>query len=350
MAEVGAEKVARGGHFAADAAPTRRGIVAGLGAARFAPAVRAQAKEFPLPISSYSFATASVRAAEALGCFRRHGLSPKLINLESGSMLISALVSNSAQVTVAGPGEAIAARARGQEIVLLTSVYWGMSASMILGKQVAERTGVSPAAPAHDRLKAVDGLVIASPSAVSSYTAAFKGATEAAGAKIRFSYMSQPAMAAALETGSIQGCVSGAPIWGQPVTRGKAVLWVSGPRGDLPAENTPSCVTAFTSTRAVAEANPDLMRQVFDSYRDFSDILETAPDRVREAMGKLHPDVDATTMNLLFDTEKDAWRMRPYTVAAVQHDIAFMRASGLALPGLANLDPAALLYVPPGHG
>ena len=199
---------------------------------------------------------------------------------------------------------------RGQESVALANTYWGLAASLILSKDVADKTGVSPTASVRDRLKALDGLLIAGPSPTSTYTSAFKGGSESVGAKIRFTYMAQPAMIAAIETGAIQGCIAGAPLWGPPVARGKALVWLSGPKGELPPENLPASITGFHALRASADSNPALMKQVIDLYRDFSNILEKTPEQVRAAFGKLYPDVDAATMDVLFAAENSAWKMR----------------------------------------
>jgi ABC-type nitrate/sulfonate/bicarbonate transport system substrate-binding protein len=335
-------------HAAATASPSRRTLLAGLGAAVFAPALRAQSslKDIAIPISSTSFATASVRSAELLGCFTRHGLNAKFPVLGTGPTLSAALVSGSAQVVVGGAGEQVAAWVRGQRVLTLTNVYWGLAASIVLAKDVAERTGVSLTAPVRDRLKALDGLLIAVPSATSTYTNSFRGAAEAVGAKMRLTYMDQPAMVASLEAGAVQGYSAGAPFWGAQVARGKAVVWVSGPKGELPTINTPASITTFQAMAPVAEANPVLMRQVIDSYRDFSDILESAPDKVRGALGKLYPDVDPATMDVLFAAEQGAWKYRQVTPAHMKQDIDFMRASGVPLPGIEKLDPAAMIYMP----
>jgi ABC-type nitrate/sulfonate/bicarbonate transport system substrate-binding protein len=225
------------------------------------------------------------------------------------------------------------------------NVYWGLAASIVLSKEVADRTGVSPNAPARDRLKALDGLLIAVPSATSTYTNSFKGAAEALGAKMRFTFMAQPAMVAALESGAIQGYSAGAPFWGSQVARGKAVVWVSGPKGELPAENTPASITAFHALAPTAEANPALMKQVIDAYRDFSSILETAPDKVRGALATLYPDVEPATLDVLFKAEQGAWRYRQVTAAHMKQEIDFMRNSGASLPGLEKVDPAAMIFV-----
>jgi len=327
---------------------SRRQVIAGVGAAMVAPMLRAQTtlRELSIPISSTSFATASVRAADVLGCFARQGLAVKFPVLGTGSTLTAALVSGSAPVVLGGAGEQVAAWAKGQRVLTLVNVYWGLAASIILSKETADKTGVSPTAPVRDRLKALDGLLIAVPSATSTYTNSFKGAAEALGAKMRFTYMAQPAMVAALEAGAIQGYSAGAPFWGSQVARGRAVVWVSGPKGELPVENTPASITAFHAMASFAEANPGLIKQIVDAYRDFSNILEKSPDQVRAALGKLYPEVDSATLEVLFNAEREAWKYRPVTAAHMKQEIDFMRASGSDIPGMEKIDPAAMVYAP----
>ena len=163
---------------------------------------------------------------EALGCFARNGLAVRLPIMDSGAALTTALVSGSVNVALGGSSEQISAVVRGQPIVSLVKVYWGTAGTLVLAKEAAERTGVGPTAPVQARLKALDGLLIATPSPTSTYTSSYKGAADAAGGRIRFTYMTQPAMVAALETGAIQGYVSGAPYWGQQTARGRTVVSV----------------------------------------------------------------------------------------------------------------------------
>jgi ABC-type nitrate/sulfonate/bicarbonate transport system substrate-binding protein len=329
--------------------PSRRRVLTGLAATIAAPAVRAQAqsRELAIPISSTSFATAQIRVADILGCYAKNGLSVRFPMMDTGSNLTAALLSGSAQVILGGSGEQVAAWARGQEILTLVNVYWGLAATVVLAKEVAQRIGISPTAPTRDRLKALDGVLIAAPSPTSNYTNSFKGAAEEAGAKIRYTYMAQPAMVAALESGAIQGYTAGAPLWGGQVARGTAVVWVSGPRGDLPKKHSPASTTALQAMRSVAAKDPDLMRRVIDSYRTFSDLLEKSPGEVRGALGKLYPQVEPATMDVLFEAEHGAWKMRPLTSDDMKQEIAFMVASGASLPNVAKIDPAAMMYTPP---
>lgn len=334
-------------------APTRRIVLAGMGAVAgaslFAPAVLAQDQltQLTIPISSYSFATAPLRAAIELGSFERNGLAAETLVMDSGSAIMTALISGSADVILGGPGEVVAAQGRGQEIVLLTNVYWGLAATLVLAKDVAEASGISPTAPVEERLKALDGLSIGAPSATSAYTVAYRGAAEGVGASPEFVYMAQPAMIAALETGAIKGFIAGAPNWGVSVARDQAVVWINGPAGELPQENIPASVTGFNTTRAYAEANPQLMRQIIDSYKDFSEILVNSPERVREVLGKLYPDVEPATLDILFAAEGPAWQFRDVTVEDMAREIAFVKAAGADIPNIDSLDPATMFFVPP---
>ena len=315
----------------------------------FAPAVRAQAqlRELTIPIASISFASAPARAAVELGCFARNGLKVSTPVMDSGSNVTASLISGSLQVILGGPGEQVAAAARGQPIVLLTNVYWGQTGTLVLAKDIAEKSGVSPKAPLTERLKVLEGVPLASVSATSALTASFKGAADNAGIRLSFVYMAQSAMGAAMELGAIKGFIASAPIWGPTVVRGRGVEWISAPKGDLPDVNVPRGATGFQAMRAFADANPDLMRQVLKSYRDFSDILEKTPDQVRASFGRIYPDVEPAAMDILFNAEHNAFKMRDVTVADMQHEIDFIKASGAPIPNIEKIDPAAMLYVPP---
>ncbi len=327
---------------------SRRAFLAAVGAlagARTAGA-QPQLRDLNLPVSSLSFASAGVQLANVLGLFAKNGLSPRIIAMDSANAATAALIAGSAQVVVSGPGELVAAQARGQPVVLVADVYRGFGASLVLSKAAAARTGIDADAPWRERHKALDGLLIASASPTSSYTASYRGAAESVGAKIRFTYMAQPAMTAALESGAVQGMIASAPFWGFPVGRGAGVLWLSGPKGELPPENMPASTTSMQAMRGVAAAEPVLMRQLIDTQRALGAMVETAPDQVRAALGKIYRDIDAATMDVLFAAESRAWITRPMTRADMQHEIDFVRSGGSSIPGLDRIDPASLLYVP----
>ena len=71
------------------------------------------------------------------------------------------------------------AHARGLKVVVLANTYAGFSGTLVLSKSVVDKLGVSPTAPIAQRLKALDGLVIGSPSATGAYTVTARAAAAA---------------------------------------------------------------------------------------------------------------------------------------------------------------------------
>ena len=181
-----------------------------------------------------TFAAAPPRIAEHMGLFAKHGLRRSSSPWTSGSGATTALISGSVEAIVGGPGEHVAAAARGQEIVAIANLYQGLGGSLALSNAAVEKTGISPDAPAEERLKALDGLLIGSSSATSSYTVAVKSAAEAVGATVRFTYMPQTTTPTATETGAIDGFMASAPVWSIPVDQGHGRALAERSRRRLP--------------------------------------------------------------------------------------------------------------------
>lgn len=307
--------------------------------------VSAQLREVVIPVSSMSFATAAVRVAAELGIFERHGLKARVVAMESGNAAISALVSRSSEVAVAGPGELIAARSRGLPIVLVADTYRGLGASLVLSNDVIKAKGLTASAPVEDRLNALDGLLIATPSATSAYTVAFRSAAESAHATIRFTYMAQPTMMAALESGAIQGFIASAPFWAMPVARGSGTMWLSGPRADLPERSMPVSTASIQALQSFAWENPDLVDKLVTILDEVSLAVEQRPDAVKAALAKLYPDLDAKMIDILFDAEAKAWRFRPLTPADIRREIEFVKTANPSLPDVDAIDPVDVLRI-----
>lgn len=326
---------------------TRRNLLsaAGMLAVALLPAaLSAQGlREVSIGLSSASFVPAPARLADQMGLFTKHGLAPRFVMTDSGSAVTAALLSNSVEAIVGGPGEHVAAAARGQDIVVVTNVYEGLGGSLILSRAAAEKAGVAPDAPVSERLRALDGLLIGSPSATSAYTVAVRSAAESEGASIRSTYMAQSVAPGAMERGVIDGFMAAAPAWSVPVVAGSGVLWLSGPGGDFPPQFAPASSISVQMTRATAEANPDLVEAFRNVFADFVVAVKERPDDVKAAVAALYPDLSAETIDILFEREAGAWAADPLTVEDMQHEIDFVKAGGANLPGIDQIDPASML-------
>ena len=295
-------------------------------------------------LSSPSLPAASARIAKELGLYEKHGLKAEITPMDSGSVATMGLLAGSLDFTTSGPSDVVVSRARGQDIVAIAALYHGFSAVLVLSNDLVAKTGVSADAPIAARLKALKGALIASPSATSSYTFAVKSATEAVGAPVSFTYMAQPAMVAALETGAIQGYVASSPFYATPVLHGKAVVWINGPKGEFPAESSLANAITLHAKRDFALAHPDLVAKIRAVFDDLAKEAREHPTAVRDAIGRLYPSIDPKTLDLIYTTEQPGFaNITKLTAADMARETAFTKLSGIDLPKDADLDPAKML-------
>jgi ABC-type nitrate/sulfonate/bicarbonate transport system substrate-binding protein len=302
-----------------------------------------QLQPVSIGLSSASLVAAPPRVAQQMGLFQKHGLEPKIIILDGANASVSGVLSRSLDFALTGPGEVVATQARGQKVQFISPIYRGFGGTLVIAKAVADKLGVPPTAPVKERLKALDNVLIGTTSPTSPYTVALKGAISSAGATPKFTYVSVPAFNATLESGNIQAFIASAPIWFPPVLKGSAVPWIMGPRGDMPAENTPVLSLGLVGLQDVIEAKPDLVARVSAVFSDLSKAFDERPADVKAAVVKLFPDLEPRALNLWFESEAPAWRIKPLTLDDMKREIAFVRASGSNLPGLDAIDPATML-------
>ena len=243
--------------------PARRAVLASACAvtvgAAWACLGRAGAAEptaVTITLSSTSFGAAALFLADKLGLFRQHGLAAKLVVMDSGSLAVAAALSGSAQFTVSGVSDALAAASHGRGMKLVANVYHGLSGSVVIGKAVADKLGIRSDSPLDARRKALDGLSVAIPSPTSSYVPPVVGAAAAANGKANLIYMAQPTMVAALQAGAVQALMAGSPFWEPAVTSGVGLLLLDGPSGDFPPDAAPISTLALETTADYASAHP----------------------------------------------------------------------------------------------
>jgi ABC-type nitrate/sulfonate/bicarbonate transport system substrate-binding protein len=272
-------------------------------------------------------------------------LQPGIVVMESGNAAMSALIGGSVPFAVTGPPEVLAARLRGKDMVIVANLYAGFAGSLILATGIAKRTGVAPAAPVQDKLHALDGLTIAVPSATSVLLAPIKEGAARTGANARFTYMAQPAMPAALESGAIQGFVASFPFAGMPVLRGTGVIWINGPGRELPEDLVPSSSSVLQATSTYIKANLPTVRKLRQSVVDIAGFIQKDPAAARHALAASYPQLSAQAIDLAYDRQWRNWTRPFLTAADMRQELKLLKAS-IQAPGLDNLDPAAALFEP----
>jgi len=302
--------------------------------------------EVPIAVSSNSFVMGGVRIGEAAGIFERNGLLPRIKVMDSGNAALAALIGGSVPFAVAGPPEVLAARVRQQDIVIVASLYRGLAGSLVLAKPTADALKVRQDAPLAERLKVLKDLTIAVPSPTSSLVGPVRKAASEFGVTMRFTYMAQPAMVAALESGAIQGMVASFPFAGTPVLKGTGVLWLNGPAGDLPPDALPASSSSLQATGAYARENPALVKRVQQALLDIAAFIKDKPDEAKAALAKAYASLRSEEIEFAFAQQKSNWTTPIYDEAQMRQDIALLKATS-DLRGLDSLDAADIVWRAP---
>ena len=320
------------------------GIAAGIVLASAGLASAQQKKELTIGLSSNSFATGQLRIADEMGFFAKRGLSVRFVVTDGSSAALAALLAGSFNLANVGTSELVLAAAKQMKVVSVATILGGFAVSLVLSKPVADKTGVSPNAPIKDKLKALDNLVIASATATAISSVVVKAAAEAAGANIRLTYMAQPGMQAALETGAIDGYMGAAPFWAMPIVKGTGVLWISGPKNEFPEEIAPGINAVLLTMKDYAVANPDIVKNVTEALAEVSKAIQERPAEVKAVVAKVFPALNAALLDELFSVESAAWVTKQATPAEIAREVSIMKRLGLTVPGIENIDPAAVLF------
>jgi ABC-type nitrate/sulfonate/bicarbonate transport system substrate-binding protein len=298
--------------------------------------------EVTVAVSSTSFVLGGVRIAENAGIFAKHGVRPKIIVMESGNAAMSALISKSADFAIAGPPEALAARARKQDIVIAANLYRGLAGSVVVLKTKAAQLKIKTDAPIADRLRALAGLRVAFPSATSSLLGPIRSAADTLGAKIQYTYMAQPAMVAALETGAIDAMMASYPFAGVPVLKGSGVIWIDGPAGELPEAALPTSSSSLLTTGAYAKTGGDVVRRLQQAIVESGEFIKAKPDEAKRALAAGYKDLDDKAVDIAFAQQWRNWTQPRFSAADISHEIELLEKSG-QVPGLKDIDPATML-------
>jgi ABC-type nitrate/sulfonate/bicarbonate transport system substrate-binding protein len=320
---------------------TRRALIGSFAAAVVTRQASA-ATRVTLAISSNTLAYGGLRIAEGAGLFTKNELAPRIIVMDSGNAAISAVLGRSAEFSASGPGEVLAAKVRGRQLLIVLNLYRGLTGSLVLSKASVAKIGLAPDAPISQKLRALDGLSIAQPSATSAYLQPYKAASEAVGAKIKFVYMSQPAMVAALQAGAVDGIVAGAPFSLASISNGSGVLWISGPKDELPEPVRPTSSTCLQTTAEYAKSNPSVIAAMRQVAADLTDFIQNKPDEALAVLARAYPSLDVASAKAAFMENAKNWTAPKMTPEDIKREIDIQVTAG-ALPGVANIDPASVL-------
>jgi ABC-type nitrate/sulfonate/bicarbonate transport system substrate-binding protein len=296
-----------------------------------------------LTVSSATLAYGGMRIALGAGLYAKNGIDLRVIVMDSGNAALAAVLGGSAAFASAGPAEVLAARMHGRDIVVVLNFYRGLLASLMLTKSAAAKTGVAPNAPLAKRLHALDGLTIALPSPTTSVLQPYKAAAEGVGAKMKYAYMTQPATVAALQTGAVDGGILVPPFSLTAQANGSGIIWINGPRNELPADVSPTSSVCAQTTSDYAKANPTVIAAMRQTSKDLGVFLREHPEEALTHLMHAYPSVNEASAKALLAENTPNWSNATLTADDIRREIAILvRANGL--PGVEKVDPTSVIW------
>jgi ABC-type nitrate/sulfonate/bicarbonate transport system substrate-binding protein len=271
------------------------------------------------------------------GLFAKNGLNVKLVYAGTGALAAAALVAGSAQFTIDGGQGLFAAQATGQQFYILAKGESGLGTQLVLTPAAVKKTGLTSSSTTAEKVKALNGLTIASASASSSWTAQANNAAATQGAKIKWTYISETAMAAAVKIGNIDGLVAAPPWTTQVLFNKTADLWLDGPTGSFPGGFATSSYgdPLVATKKSYATAHPAVVKAFTKSIMQASDLAKTDPSK---AAGYVKQVAYPTMSSAEFD---QVWASTLPLLKDPQLTLQSLKTT-LALDGDPKLDASAL--------
>jgi ABC-type nitrate/sulfonate/bicarbonate transport system substrate-binding protein len=298
----------------------------------------------PASLTNVTLIIPSLSANQALGfialkagIFAKNGLNVKTVNAGTGALAVEALTGGSGQFVVTGSADLFSAAKSGQHLYILAKASSGLSTQLVLTSAGVKATGLTASAPLAQRIKALNGLTIASPSAASSWTAQAAKAAATQGATIKFTYVQENSMAAAMQAGKIDGLVA-APPWSTEALYAKTgTLWLSGPAGTFPGGYAVSSYgdPLVATTKAYGDAHPQVAEDFTKSIVQAAALLKSQPAQAAAYVKQVaYPSMSEAEFNQVWAATKPLLLTPSLSLSSLK--------STLALDGDSSLDATAM--------
>jgi ABC-type nitrate/sulfonate/bicarbonate transport system substrate-binding protein len=275
--------------------------------------------------------------ADEGGLFTKNGLNVKLVYAGTGALATAAMIANSAQFTIDGGQGLFAAQATGQQFYILAKGESGLGTQLVLTPAAAKKAGLGANATTAEKVKALNGLTIASASASSSWTAQANKAASTEGAKIKWTYISETAMASAMKVGNIDGLVAAPPWTTQVLFNKTADLWLDGPTGSFPGGFATSSYgdPVVATKKSYADAHPAIVKAFTKSILQASQLAVSDPAKAAGYVKQVaYPTMSQAEFNQIWASTLPLLKSPQLTLASLK--------TTLALDGDPQLDASAL--------
>jgi ABC-type nitrate/sulfonate/bicarbonate transport system substrate-binding protein len=262
--------------------------------------------EITLALSSLTILMGLPLVAQDGGYFEKQGLKVDEVVANSASDAVNITLSGDADVVMTAAPAVFALNGGGQQMRFLANAYSGLAASVVMSPEAVGKVGVTPDAPIEDRLRALNGLNMSFASPSSGYLTVMQNALKIVNATVKPVFIEQASMPTALKQGNIDVLIASPPVADIAVKDG-GVLWISGPKGDLPESVQPPMTTAAAAMQSFIDRNPEAVRKFVAALQEAAVYIESHPAEAGALVQKRFPELDADLFMASWEANRTAF-------------------------------------------
>jgi ABC-type nitrate/sulfonate/bicarbonate transport system substrate-binding protein len=292
-------------------------------------------EETTLAVPALSLTFASTFVAEELGLWDKEGLRVK-VSTVAGVGAANAVLAGSVDFCLTSAATQVRAAARGQQLFAIAQLMDRIGQEAVLRKEIADKAGITAAAPIEKRGQVLRGKRMAVDSVNSINHILVKYLAKKGGLDpekdVTVTPMQPANMIAALRSGAIDGFMM-SPPWPSMASReGIGITLVSIPRGDL-AELYPFAFILVVTRPAYCESKPSVCRKLVAGYKRALALIHDSPTDALAALRKKFDKIDPAVLTDSFEvTRAAASKTGLVQEAGIKHAVDFQVEAGAMKP------------------
>lgn len=234
--------------------------------------------------------------AEAAGLFKKDGIAIEWVDVGAGSRQIAAVASRSADFAVVGMQPSISARENGADLVAVGGLFNAYPIQLVLSKAAMEKTGITPEMAIDDVVSRLKSVTIAVTGIGSTTDVLLRSWLVKRGVDPDTAITIQPlgnpaAMFAALEQGSIDGVMLGAPWPEKAEATDVGQIVVDPLKGGIPElEGVP--YTGIIASAGLVKEKPEVVGAVVHALAEAMKLTAEQPEKVGAMLKSYFPDTE----------------------------------------------------------
>ncbi|TWH10296.1 NitT/TauT family transport system substrate-binding protein [Rhodococcus rhodochrous J45] len=199
----------------------------------------------------------------------------------SSTLSIEAVLSGDADLALAGPPSILAAMREGAPLTILGSTANNLQV-LVIRQDVIDRLGITPDAPVEERMEALRGLTIGTNPSGSTYQTLLRNELGRFGLNpdedvTLIGIQDSNALVTGLAQGQFDAVATSSGVVEQAIVNTDAVVWLSGPRGDVEATADVPVLAMVGRTDWVNE-NTDSVDKFREAMAESLELLRTDRD------------------------------------------------------------------------